>query len=78
MHLIDADALPHSWQPDCNGSRWFVSGDDIEHAPTVCCARCRKYPECAVPHALTEYWNQGWSSLMHEVACRHFKDRRRS
>lgn len=47
-------------------------------APTVCCARCRQYPECAVPHALTEYWNQGWSSLMHEVACRHFEDGRRS
>jgi len=25
MRLIDADALPHSWQPGCNGSKWFVS-----------------------------------------------------
>lgn len=40
MRLIDADALPHSWQPDCNGSAWFVSGADIERAPTVCCENC--------------------------------------
>jgi len=43
MRLIDADALPHSWQPDCNGSKWFVSGDDIEHAPTVCCEECAAF-----------------------------------
>jgi len=62
MRLIDADALPHSWQPDCNGSRWFVSGDDIEHAPTVCCAKCVNYApyheawgECACGHMEAEH-----------------------
>ncbi len=34
MRLIDADALPHSWQPDCNGSKWFVSGDDSAEPET--------------------------------------------
>lgn len=64
MRLIDADALPHSWQPDCNGSAWFVSGDDIEHAPTVCCAKCAHYlpwsdkksGECAQRHMESEHY----------------------
>ena len=38
--LIDADALPMSWQPDCNGNDTFVTRRDLEHAPTVCCAEC--------------------------------------
>lgn len=40
MRLIDADALPHSWQPDCNGNRWFVAGRDIDAAPTISCEAC--------------------------------------
>ena len=43
MKLIDADALPHSWQPDCNGNRWFVSGRAIDAAPAVCCEECARY-----------------------------------
>lgn len=69
MRLIDADALPHSWQPDCNGNRWFVAGRDIDAAPTVCCATCRQYPDCAVPHAYAGYWNQGPGFPAREVAC---------
>ncbi len=55
MRLIDADALPHSWQPDCNGSAWFVSGDDIEHAPTVCCAKC------------VHFRRNGWTDAGHDI-----------
>ena len=40
MRLIDADALPRCWQPDCNGNRRFVDTKDVDAAPTVCCADC--------------------------------------
>jgi len=38
---VDVDALPHCWQPDCNGNKWFVDGRDIEAAQTVCCEECK-------------------------------------
>ena len=41
MRLVDADKLPHCWQPGTNGDMWFVDGRHIEEAQTVRCGDCR-------------------------------------
>jgi hypothetical protein len=35
MRLIDADALPQSWQPGCNGNRTFVDSLILDAAPAI-------------------------------------------
>ena len=54
MRLIDADALPMSWQPDCNGNDTFVTRRDLDAALPVCCAECVKYGTGMFPFACTD------------------------
>jgi hypothetical protein len=53
MRLIDADALPKCWQPDCNGNRQFVDIADIDAASTVECEACEFFA-CPFVKAHTE------------------------